>query len=119
MSWLQILGASLGVLVIGSVGFALLTMLVGWVMGPPPIFGGRNPPDRHRCCDAQSFEVTADFEHAGGVDLGRCVNCSAWLMAVWYHGSTTYNVISQERAEYFLKLQDTPELRRALKAWVD
>ena len=70
------------------------------------------------------FEVTeteaiADFDHAAGVDLGRCASCGAWLMAVWYHRSTTYNVISKERAEYFLDLQGTPELRRVLKAWVD
>ena len=65
--------------------------------------------------------MIADFDSAGGfdLDLGRCASCGTWLMAVWYVGSTTYNVISQERAEYFLKLQGTPELRKALKAWVD
>ena len=59
MNLLQILGVTLGVLVIGSVGFALLIKLVGLVLGPLPIFGGRNPPDRYRCCEEQSFESIA------------------------------------------------------------
>ena len=40
-------------------------------------------------------------------------------MAVFYAQSTNYVVISKERAEHFLDLQGTPELRKALKNWVD
>ena len=113
MSWLliwAILGGGL------TLGFMLSRRLFAL-----PKFGGTSPADRHRCCDDQSFEVTTDFNHVAGcdLDLGRCASCGTWLMAVYYAGSTTYNVITQERAEYFLELQGTPELRRALKAWVD
>ena len=75
----------------------------------------------HICCEKQSWAAVADFGHAGGVDLdlGKCENCGAYLMAVSYTGPTTYVVISNERAEEFLKLQGTPELKKALKHWVD
>lgn len=77
--------------------------------------------DRHRCCDSQRFEAAADFGEVTGFDLelGRCANCDAWLMAVFWASSTTYNVISQEQAERFLRLQGTPELHRALETWVN
>ncbi len=80
-----------------------------------------SPEDRHRCCEQQRFEAVADFGHVTGfdLDLGRCASCGAWLMAVFWAASTTYNMISQEQAERFLELQGTPELRRALKAWVN
>ena len=76
---------------------------------------------RHGCCADRSWTPLADFGHAAGVDLdlGRCGNCGAYLMAVFYVESTNYVVISQEEAERFLKLQGTPELKKALKNWVD
>ena len=85
-----------------------------------PKGGDVTPEDRHRCCEQQGFEAVADFGSVTGfdLDLGRCASCGAWLMAVFWVTSTTYNVISQEQAERFLELQGTPELRRVLKAWV-
>ena len=76
---------------------------------------------RQVCCDKQSWSAIADFGHAGGfdLDLGRCANCGAYLMAVFYVSSTTYSVISNQQAAHFLKLQGTPELKTALKTWVD
>ncbi len=86
-----------------------------------PKFDGASPEERHTCCDRQQFEQVADLEQAGGFDfdLGRCASCGAWLMAVFWGASTTCNVIPEEQAEHFLGLQGTPELRRALKAWVN
>ena len=40
-------------------------------------------------------------------------------MAVVYVSSTNHVRISDERAEEFLALQGTRELKRVLKAWVD
>ena len=40
-------------------------------------------------------------------------------MAVFYVESTNYVVISNEQAELFLTLHGTPELKKALKNWVD
>jgi hypothetical protein len=40
-------------------------------------------------------------------------------MAVGYHGPATHVVLSDERAQYFLGLQGTPALKKALKDWVD
>jgi hypothetical protein len=76
---------------------------------------------RYDCCADQSWTPLADFGHAAGADfdLGRCENCGTYLMAVFYVQSTNYVVISKERAEYFLKLQGTPELKKALKNWFD
>ena len=73
-----------------------------------------------RCCDNQSWTAVADFGHAGGVDLdlGRCENCGAYLMAVFYVASTNYVAISKEQAERFLALQGKPGFKKALKAWV-
>ncbi len=83
-----------------------------------PTFGSARKPT---CCDNRSWTAVADFGHAGGVDLdlGKCENCGAYLMAVFYVSSTNYVVISNEQAENFLTLQGTPELRKALKNWVD
>ncbi|MCZ6588576.1 MAG: hypothetical protein O7B24_11590 [Alphaproteobacteria bacterium] len=86
--------------------------LFGW-----PTFGSAK---RHTCCDQQSWTAVWDFGHAGGVDLdlGKCENCGAYLMAVFYVDSTNYVVISNEQAQHFLTLHDTPELKKALKKWV-
>jgi hypothetical protein len=107
--------------------WALATLLLGglpliWLvihgLFAMPTFGSAT---RHTCCDNQSWTAVADFGHAGGVDLdlGTCENCGAYLMAVFYVSSTNYVVISNEQAEHFLKLQGTPELKKALKNWVD
>ena len=79
-----------------------------------PTFGAAK---MHTCCDNQSWTAVEDFGHAGGVDLdlGKCENCDAYLMAVFYVSSTNYVVISNEQAEYFLTLCGTPELKKALK----
>ncbi len=83
-----------------------------------PTFGSAKT---HTCCDNRSWAAIADFRHAGGVDLdlGKCENCGAYLMAVFYVESTNYVVIPNEQAEHFLNLQGTPELKKALKNWVD
>ncbi len=83
-----------------------------------PTFGSARKPI---CCDNRSWTAVADFGHAGGVDLdlGKCENCGAYLMAVFYVSSTNYVVISNEQAEHFLTLHGTPELKKALKNWVD
>jgi len=83
-----------------------------------PTFGSARKPI---CCDNRSWTAVADFGHAGGVDLdlGKCENCGAYLMAVFYVGSTNCVVISNEQAEHFLTLHGTPELKKALKNWVD
>jgi len=75
---------------------------------------------KHTCCENQSWTAIADFGHAGGVDLdlGKCENCGAYLMAVFYVSSTNYVVISREQADEFLALGDTPERKKALKNWV-
>ena len=64
----------------------------------------------------------ADFGHAAGFDfdLGRCAACGAYIMAVFYEPSTTYNIIPDELAQHFLSLKADPrELKLALKKWVD
>ncbi len=83
-----------------------------------PTFGSARKPI---CCDNRSWTAVSDFGHAGGVDLdlGKCENCGAYLMAVFYVDSTNYVVISNEQAEHFLTLHGTPELKKALKNWVD
>ena len=82
-----------------------------------PTFGSAK---RHTCCDDLSWTAVADFDHAGGVDLdlGKCENCGAYLMAVSYVESTNYVVISNDRAEYLLSLHGTPELKKVLKNWM-
>lgn len=94
-----------------------LVLLVIHALFAPPRFGSR-PPD---CCAEQDWTALADLGHAAGADfdLGRCRSCGAHLMAVFYVASTTYVVISKEQAEGFLALQGTPELKKALKAWLD
>ncbi len=66
----------------------------------------------------------ADFGHVAGFDLDlcRCAACGAYSIAVFYVSSATYNVISNELAEHFLRLKhagDPDEFKLALKRWVD
>ncbi len=95
-----------------------LVWLISHDLFAMPTFGSAV---RHTCCDDRSWTAIADFGHAGGVDLdlGKCENCGAYLMAVFYVSSTIYLVISNEQAENFLSLHGTPELKKALKNWVD
>ena len=95
-----------------------LIMLVIFDLFPWPKFGGGT---RYTCCDQQSWTSVADFGHAGGcdLDLGKCAACGTYLMAVGYHGPANHVVLSDERAQYFLGLQGTPALKKALKDWVD
>ena len=95
-----------------------LVWLISHDLFAMPTFGSAK---RHTCCDDLSWAAVADFGHAGGVDLdlGKCENCGAYLMAVFYVESTNYVVISNEQAELFLTLHGTPELKKALKNWVD
>ena len=73
------------------------------------------------CCSEQEWEPVADLGHTAGVDfdLGRCKNCGTYLMAVFYVNSTTYNVLSKQQGERFLKLQGSPELKKSLRQWFD
>jgi len=73
------------------------------------------------CCSEQEWEPVADFGHTAGVDLdlGRCKHCKTYLMAVFYVNSTTYNVLSKQKAKRFLKLQGSAELKKTLRRWVD
>ena len=77
--------------------------------------------DEYTCCSKQEWEPVADLGHTAGVDfdLGRCKNCGTYLMAVFYVNSITYNVLSKQEAERFLKLQGSPELKKSLKRWFD
>jgi hypothetical protein len=63
----------------------------------------------------------ADLGHAASCDfeLERCTVCATYVMAVDYYGSVTHVVIGDARAERFMTLQGKPELKRALKAWID
>ncbi len=99
------------------VGLPLIWLIIHDLFALPTFGSAR----RHTCCDSLSWTVVADFGHAGGVDLdlGKCENCGAYLMAVFYVDSTNYVVISNEQAEHFLTLHGTPELKKALKNWVD
>ena len=103
--------------IVGGLGICLMVSRRLFAL---PKVGSAKPVDRHRCCERQSFELVADFGEVKGfdIDLGRCTSCDAWLMAVFWVSSTTYNVISQAQAERYQGLQGTPELRRALKTWV-
>ena len=76
---------------------------------------------QYMCCNDQEWEPVADLGHAAGVDLdlGQCKNCGTYLMAVFYVNSTTYNVLSKQEAERFLKLQGNSELKKALRRWGD
>ncbi|MGR9107393.1 MAG: hypothetical protein ACU843_10745 [Gammaproteobacteria bacterium] len=76
--------------------------------------------NRHRCCEDFEWQEIADLGEAAGVDfeLGRCTNCGAFILSVFYVSSTTYNVISKQRAEAFLALQGKAELKKALKRWI-
>jgi len=81
-------------------------------------------PTRYRCCERMDWKVVADFGHVAGFDLDlcRCAVCGAYSIAVFYVSSTTYNVISGELAEHFLRLRDSAnpkEFKLALKRWVD
>jgi hypothetical protein len=98
-------------------GLPLVLLLIIDLFSLPKARGGT----RHRCCDNLTWTPVADFGHAGGtdLDLGRCAACGAYLMAVGYAGSTTYVVVSPEKAQRFLSLQGTPELAKALKRWVE
>ncbi len=104
-------------------GLPLIFLMIHELFGPPKHFGlpKFGTAARHGCCADQSWTPLADFGHAAGVDLdlGRCENCGAYLMAVFYVQSTNYVVISKERAEHFLELHGTPELKTALKNWLD
>jgi hypothetical protein len=73
------------------------------------------------CCSEREWEPVADLGHTAGVDfdLGRCKNCGTYLMAVFYVNSITYNVLSKQQGERFLRLQGSPELKRSLKRWFD
>ena len=73
------------------------------------------------CCSEQEWEPVADLGHTAGVDfdLGRCKNCGTYLMAVFYVSSTTYNVLSEQQAERFLRLRGSPVLRKALRRWLE
>ena len=72
------------------------------------------------CCNDQEWTPVADFGHAAGFDfdLGRCGRCGAYPLAVAYADWPTVHVIGEEEALAFLKLEGTPELRKALRRWV-
>ena len=76
---------------------------------------------QYRCCSEMEWEAVADLGHTAGVDfdLGRCKNCGTYLMAVFYVNSITYNVLSDQQAKRFLKLQGSDTLKKALKRWLD
>ncbi len=98
-------------------GLPVLWLVIHELFGRPATV---EEPARRGCCDRQSWTAVADFGHAGGVDLdlGKCENCGAYLMAVFYVTTTNYVVISRQQAEHFLSLKGTPELKPALKRWV-
>ena len=64
-----------------------------------------------------------DFGHAAGFDfdLGRCAACGAYMIAVFYEPSTTYNIIPDALAKQLLTYQqeDPAKLKVALKNWVE
>ncbi len=72
------------------------------------------------CCGDQEWTHVADFGHTAGFDfdLGRCANCGAYLLEVAYAYWPTIHVIEKPEAESFLRLDGTPELRKALRRWV-
>lgn len=100
-------------------GIPLIWLMINNILPPPPTFG--STARRHTCCDKRSWIDVAELGHAGGcdLDLGWCENCGAYLMAVFYVNSTNYVVLSDERAEHFLRLEGTPQLKKELKSWVD
>ncbi|MBW2394957.1 MAG: hypothetical protein JRG95_11865 [Deltaproteobacteria bacterium] len=110
-----------GWLWVGLIGSLAIGLQLSRRLFALPRFDGASPAERHACCDRPQFEQVVDFGQAAGFDfdLGRCGSCGAWLMAVFRGASITCNVISEEQAEHFLGLQGTPELRRALKTWVN
>ncbi len=75
---------------------------------------------RSDCCSDQEWTHVADFGHTAGFDfdLGRCANCGAYLLAVAYADRPTIHVIGKSEAESFLRLDGTPELKKALRRWV-
>ena len=102
-------------------GLPLFWLIIHDLFALPTFGSAVEPASRQTCCDDQSWTAIADFGHAAGVDLdlGKCGSCGAHLMAVFYVESTNYVVISNEQAEHLLNLQGTPELKKALKNWVD
>ena len=76
---------------------------------------------RYRCCAGMTLAPVADLGHAASCDfeLDRCVVCAAYVMAVDYYGAVIHVVIRDDRAKRFLALRGKPELKRALKAWID
>ncbi|MCW5966750.1 MAG: hypothetical protein KIT83_22110 [Bryobacterales bacterium] len=63
----------------------------------------------------------ADLGHAAGFDfdLGRCANCSRWVMAVFYT-QTTYDCLTDEFANECLRLREKPqELKSLLRRCYD
>jgi hypothetical protein len=75
------------------------------------------------CCEAMQWERVADFDSVTGIDLdlGRCKACGEYVMCVSYYGWDNYVRVTEERAKYWLALQqeDPERLRRVLKAWAN
>jgi len=72
------------------------------------------------CCSNKEWTGVADFDRAAGFDfyLGRCANCSSYLLQVSYADWPTEHVIGKREAEKLLRLKGTPMLRKALRRWV-
>lgn len=82
---------------------------------------GDGPEAEHStCCDSKEWIGVADFDRAAGFDfyLGRCANCSSYLLSVSYADWPTLHVLGKQEAEEFLRLKGTPMLRKALRRWV-